>query len=95
MENWVLLDWEEEGAGNGRPQGEESQSQEEVGGKGEAREHMAVERISGFETWKRRESVKKPRTLRKIKPGTSKVSSKINNILPGGPDSVRRAPLPC
>ena len=56
---------------------------------------MAVETISGFETWKRRESVKKPRTFRKIKPGTSKDSSKINDILPAGPDSVPRAPLPC
>ena len=55
---------------------------------------MAAERISGFETWKRRESVKKLRTLRKIKRGTSKVSSKLHQIPPGGPDSDPGAPFP-
>lgn len=55
---------------------------------------MAAEKISGFETWKRRESVKKLRTLRKIKPGASKVSSKLHKIPPGGPDSDPGAPFP-
>ena len=90
-----MLDWEEEGDGDERPQGKESQSLEEVGGEGEGSKSMAAQRISGFETWKRRETEKKFGTLRKIKPGTSKVSSKINNIPPGGPDSVPGAPLPC
>lgn len=52
---WI---WRKEGAGRWGTPVRGSKSKERVGGKVEGKEVMAAERISGFETWKRKEFVK-------------------------------------